>query len=843
MTYLIIGSKGQLGTELGKLLPQALAADCTELDITDAAAVKNYVNAHAVDVIINCAAYTAVDKAEDEPEKAAAVNAAGVANLAASGAAVIHISTDYVFDGDGHRPYTPQDTPHPVSVYGRTKLAGEQALMETAETAVIIRTAWLYSPHGNNFVKTMLRLGSERKDINVVCDQIGSPTSAADLAAAICAILPRLKKGMKGIYHYTNEGVCSWYDFAVEIMALGKRNCKVHPILSSQYPTKATRPFYSVLDKTAIRNDFGITIPHWKESLSTCMQELGEPESNNPQHTFSMMDSKSKERRYVRFLACLIPSRKARRQFRARHLNVDSGPPPRFIAKAHNTLIRLLAIFVLSRAKRREFRKTHLIKHVAITSPRYRGCSGLLFRKSKISGYNECLHSSLFDEKYYRETHMQDCMQNMDAVLHYMLVGWRLGYNPSPYFSTKKYLIRRPDVDRAGINPLVHYDTRGRMEMPEESFPVANTYSFHEPVGFDRQAFMKDRNKILLVSHMLNYTGAPMLLMNVAEVLCASGCNATILCSQDGVLRAELLNRGIPVIIDDGAFCEHDGYKRYVEEGYAFCLVNTMLSYGALCVFKDHILCAWWIHENIKDDSKINHTLRELFATFKNIYVPSELTKSYLEPYCGDLRILTYPVKDSVGDAFALKKETDVLRCAVVASYNDRKAQDVLIKALALLPKAQHTHIHVRLFGEETSSGYTLYLQKLSKDLPNVVFEQVIRDRAKYHAIYEEIDVLICPSREDPYPLVVIDALMHGCPVVISDHVGQKHLIENGKNGYVFESGNPQDLAEKLGQMIDNKNSLPAMSLAARELYLKSFDYAACSKAFLHMVEETCKSK
>lgn len=276
MTYLIIGSKGQLGTELRQLLPQALAVDYTELDITDAAAVKGYVSAHAVDVIINCAAYTAVDKAEDEPEKAAAVNTNGVANLAASGAAIIHISTDYVFDGNGHRPYTPQDTPRPVSVYGRTKLAGEQILLGTAETAIIIRTAWLYSPHGNNFVKTMLRLGSERKDINVVCDQIGSPTSAADLAAAIYAILPRLKKGMKGIYHYTNEGVCSWYDFAVEIMALGKRKCKVHPILSSQYPTKATRPFYSVLDKTAIRNDFGITIPHWKESLSACMQELGE---------------------------------------------------------------------------------------------------------------------------------------------------------------------------------------------------------------------------------------------------------------------------------------------------------------------------------------------------------------------------------------------------------------------------------------------------------------------------------------------------------------------------------------------------------------------------------------
>lgn len=466
----------------------------------------------------------------------------------------------------------------------------------------------------------------------------------------------------------------------------------------------------------------------------------------------------------------------------------------------------------------------------------------LPFQKSKISGYTACLHSILFDEKYYRETHMWNCMQGMDAVLHYVLVGWRLGYNPSPHFSTKKYLIRRPDVDQAGINPLAHYSARGRIELPEDSFPVASTYNFYEPAGFDRQAFMKDRNKVLLVSHMLNYTGAPMLLISVADVLRASGYKVSILSPKDGVLRTEVLDRGIPVIVDDGVFCDNDGYKRYVEEGYAFCLINTVISYGALRVFLDHIPCAWWIHDNIKDDI-INDTLRRLFATFKNIYVPSELTKSYLKSYCEELRILTYPVKDSVGDAFSVKKETDVVKCAVVGSYNDRKAQDVLIKALALLPKAQNEYIHVRLYGEETSSGYTVYLQKLREDLPNVVFEPLIRDRAQYHAIYEKIDVLICPSREDPYPLVVIDALMHGCPVVISDHVGQKHLIENGKNGYVFKSENSQDLAEKLGEIIDNRNSLPAMSRAARDLYLKSFDYAACSKAFLNVVEETCKSK
>ncbi|MDO4162128.1 MAG: dTDP-4-dehydrorhamnose reductase, partial [Pseudomonadota bacterium] len=244
--YLITGSQGQLGTELSKLLPQAIRTDVKTLDITDATAVKNFVTAHNVDTIINCAAYTAVDKAEDDLELAAKINIDGPRNLAESGAKIIHISTDYVFDGTGYKPYEPEDKANPVSVYGKTKLAGEQAVFEKAREAVIIRTAWLYSPYGNNFVKTMRKLGIERESLNVVCDQIGTPTCAADLAAAIVKIIPQMNEQNKGVYHFTNEGVCSWYDFAHEIMALSGISCRVNPIPSSAYPTKAKRPFYSV---------------------------------------------------------------------------------------------------------------------------------------------------------------------------------------------------------------------------------------------------------------------------------------------------------------------------------------------------------------------------------------------------------------------------------------------------------------------------------------------------------------------------------------------------------------------------------------------------------------------
>ena len=270
---LVTGAKGQLGTELKKLLLDAIFTDVGELDITNLDAVKNFVSNNHIETIINCAAYTAVDKAEDDIELAKKINEDGPRNLALSGAKVIHISTDYVFDGKNYQPYLPEDGTNPISVYGKTKRAGELAVLDNAKVAVIIRTAWLYSAHGNNFVKTMRRLGAEKDSLNVVVDQIGSPTFAGDLAKAIVAILPQMNESNKGIYHYTNEGVCSWYDFATEIMSLSGLSCKVNPIPSSAYPTKAARPFYSVLSKGKIKSVFNIEIPYWKESLRKFCEE------------------------------------------------------------------------------------------------------------------------------------------------------------------------------------------------------------------------------------------------------------------------------------------------------------------------------------------------------------------------------------------------------------------------------------------------------------------------------------------------------------------------------------------------------------------------------------------
>ncbi len=272
--YLITGSNGQLGRELAALLPDAILTDVDVLDITDADAVLKFVRDNNIDTIINCAAYTAVDRAEDDADTAHKINVVGPENLAKTGCKIVHISTDYVFDGTGHRPYTTDDDTAPVSVYGKTKRAGEQAVLKNADIAIIIRTAWLYSAHGNNFVKTMLRLGTEHDQINVVCDQIGTPTFAGDLAAAIVKILPQMTHENRGVYHFTNSGVCSWFDFATEIMELSGLDCDVCPIPTSAYPTRATRPFYSVLDKSKITETFNVSTPHWKKSLKKCLKQF-----------------------------------------------------------------------------------------------------------------------------------------------------------------------------------------------------------------------------------------------------------------------------------------------------------------------------------------------------------------------------------------------------------------------------------------------------------------------------------------------------------------------------------------------------------------------------------------
>ena len=288
MNILITGANGQLGNEMQRVAKTSsnhyIFTDVAQLDITDREAVMRAVKDNSIQVIVNCAAYTNVDKAEDDSETADLINNKAVENLAIAArennATLIHISTDYVFKGDRCTPCREDWETDPLGVYGITKLAGEKSIERTGCRHIIIRTAWLYSPFGKNFVKTMQKLTAEKDSLKVVFDQVGTPTYAGDLADAIARIIETGQLGKQGIYHFSNEGVCSWYDFAREICELSGHTCNIQPCHSDEFPSKVKRPHFSVLDKTKIKDTFGIEVPYWKDSLKKCIRELA---ANNGQ--------------------------------------------------------------------------------------------------------------------------------------------------------------------------------------------------------------------------------------------------------------------------------------------------------------------------------------------------------------------------------------------------------------------------------------------------------------------------------------------------------------------------------------------------------------------------------
>ena len=286
---LVTGANGQLGSELYALTEQHSYdelyfhfTDKENLDITNKSKIENFCKENTIRVIVNCAAYTAVDKAEDDVENADSINHLAVKSMAeiakSQSIQLIHISTDYVFDGSNSIPYIEEDSVNPQGIYGKTKLDGENAMISVCpEKSMIIRTSWVYSSFGNNFVKTMLRLGKQRDELGVIFDQVGTPTYAKNLAESILDIIQsqrEYKSNSVEIYHYSNEGVCSWYDFAKMIFELSNISCNVNPITTEQYPTPAKRPHYSILNKTKIKKDFKLDIPYWKDALKVCLSKL-----------------------------------------------------------------------------------------------------------------------------------------------------------------------------------------------------------------------------------------------------------------------------------------------------------------------------------------------------------------------------------------------------------------------------------------------------------------------------------------------------------------------------------------------------------------------------------------
>lgn len=284
MNILITGANGQLGNEMRRVSAASsnhyIFTDVAELDITNPDAIRKMVNDNHIEIIVNCAAYTNVDKAEDDYEMADLLNNKAVENLAAAAkevdATLIHVSTDYVFQGDRNIPCCEDWETNPLGVYGKTKLAGEQSLQRVGCKYLIFRTAWLYSSFGKNFVKTMRQLTADRDSLKVVFDQVGTPTYARDLADVFFKVIEEELFDKQGIYHFSNEGVCSWYDFAKEICELSGNTCDIQPCHSDEFPSKVKRPHFSVLDKTKLKSAFNIKVPYWKDSLIKCINELKE---------------------------------------------------------------------------------------------------------------------------------------------------------------------------------------------------------------------------------------------------------------------------------------------------------------------------------------------------------------------------------------------------------------------------------------------------------------------------------------------------------------------------------------------------------------------------------------
>ncbi len=282
MNILVTGGNGQLGNEMRLVSKESknnyVFTDVAELDITDLDAIRKMVKDNHINVIVNCAAYTNVDKAEDDYATADLINNTAAGNLATAAkeadATLIHISTDYVFQGDRNIPCKEDWATNPLGVYGKTKLAGEESIRRTGCKYIIFRTAWLYSPFGKNFVKTMQKLTSEKDSLKVIFDQVGTPTYAGDLADIIYTVIETNQLDKQGIYHFSNEGVCSWYDFAKDICELSGNTCDIQPCHSDEFPSKVRRPHFSVLDKTKLKETFGVKVPYWRDSLKKCIQEL-----------------------------------------------------------------------------------------------------------------------------------------------------------------------------------------------------------------------------------------------------------------------------------------------------------------------------------------------------------------------------------------------------------------------------------------------------------------------------------------------------------------------------------------------------------------------------------------
>ncbi len=438
-------------------------------------------------------------------------------------------------------------------------------------------------------------------------------------------------------------------------------------------------------------------------------------------------------------------------------------------------------------------------------------------------------YSELFDEQWYLLQY-PEAKKSQNAFKHFMNIGWQKGYNPSEKFSTKLYIQAHPDVKHAGINPLLHYELFGRKES-RNIFPLKST-----PKLYKGKNNLSQKN-ILLVSHILNHTGAPILLLQLAKLLKENYYNVYILSPTDGLLKTEFLKIGANVIIDSTIFLINEHLDFYKELNFSFCIFNTSLNAKIFTLFKSFVPSILWIHENIEANNSTE--LKQMIYDSPNIYVPSKLTYTYAKVYNKNPKILSYPIKDFVKN-ISEKQISEKLRIALIGTLQERKAQDIFIDAVKKIPLQTRKNAEFLLLGEQTSFVFYQKLKEKSKNVPEIKFLEAIKNTDQYHDFVDSIDILCCPSRADPYPLVVIDALMHGKVIVISTNVGQTELLKDNQAGFIFENENSQQLSIILRNLIDKGVSATQRN-SARNLFVNNFSYNKYIKTLENVMEQTCK--
>ena len=459
--------------------------------------------------------------------------------------------------------------------------------------------------------------------------------------------------------------------------------------------------------------------------------------------------------------------------------------------------------------------------------------------RSCISRNYEILKKSIFfDERQYRHRYGKE-LGRYSPLEHYLLFGWKKGYLPSDRFDSAFFEYMYWDMVGITEPPVCHYlkigFREGRKVFPTRLPPA----QYYFPPDFDLVEFMKRQDKILIALHQLDFSGVPMLSGKIASIFAAER-KVAVISPFDGPLRQRCLDSGVPVIVDPSFFMTDQGTEKIKNAGFSVCLFNTLCLASVFLRCTKIIPSLLWIHENWTPDH-LPQSIRDQLANAPYVFATSGITLDHVRQYAVNVRFLPYPVMDFGGKT--AKKVPDFFRFALVANLENRKGQDIAVRAFRMLPGKYRKKASLTLIGDSITDDLPEELKKLAGNEKNIRFRDTVRELNAYHALYDQMEVLLCPSRTDPMPLVVFDAMMHGCPVILSDTVGQKDYIQNGKNGFVFKAEDEKALTSCMMRMMDSAADFPKMSVRIRQTFLENFEFSKAEKSVREAIAEVARLK